>query len=295
MSRAASIIDALGHIGLFSGVYVAGAFVCLAQLGGVAVVPPPRAIGAITLLATAAYALDRVKLRGAWIDPADVASQPARYAFLQRHATAVRVTAFVMLVLGAALGTPITHWAPLAAVMIPVGVAVYAAKPRGTRARPKDVIAVKNGYVTAGIVGFTLVAAVCVAAPADTVRSWMEVARLRWVPLAAAAALLALRVYLDAALCDLDDEAADRRFGTATFATRMGSARAWRYTGVLRWVLVVAIAVATPCPWRARAAWSCMTLLGMLVLRLRGPTAVRDWVDLRLPVEACGATMVLWL
>jgi hypothetical protein len=200
-----------------------------------------------------------------------------------------------MLALGAALGMSITRWAPWATVMIPIGVAVYAARPRGTRARPKDVIAIKNAYVAGGIVGFTVLATLCTAAPADTLRSWLDTARLHALPLVAAALLVGLRVYLDAALCDLDDEAADRRFGTATFATRMGIARAWRYTGLLRWTLVLAIVLAAPCPWRARVAWSSMTLLGMAALRLHGPLRVRDWVDLRLPLEACGATLILLL
>jgi 4-hydroxybenzoate polyprenyltransferase len=287
----------LGHIGLFSGLYVAAAFVSLAQLAGIVTVAPPLALVSLTLLATAAYALDRVKLRDRWIDPSDIASQPDRYAFLQPRARTIRTLAFLMLLLGGALGLTFTHWAPLATILIPLGVAVYAARPRGNRPRPKDILGLKNTYVAAGIVGFSLFAAVAIAAPADTLDSWRTVVTTNAAALAAAAVLLALRVFLDAAVCDLDDENADRRFGTATLATKFGHRRAWNYTAVLRVILIIAIPLALPCPWRPRIVWTAASILGMLSLRLTHPEGgrVRDWVDIRLPIEAALATTTLWL
>jgi hypothetical protein len=285
----------IGHLGLLSGLYVAAAFVSLAQLAGVVIVPPPLVLLSITLLATAAYALDRVKLRDRWIDPSDLASQPDRYAFLQPRARAVRGLAVLMLLLGGAFGLAATRWAPLAALLIPLGVAAYAARPRGARPRPKDILGLKNTYVAAGILGFSLLTAIAVAAPADTPDSWRSVVTTHAAALTAAAFLLALRVVLDAALCDLDDESADRRFGTATLATTLGHRRAWRYTGWLRFILIIAIPLALPCPWRPRLVWTAATILGMLSLRLAHPDRVRDWVDIRLPIEATLATTALWL
>ena len=123
----------LGHVGLFSGLYVAAAFVSLAQLAGVVIVPPPLALLSITLLSTAAYALDRVKLRDRWIDPSDPTSQPDRYAFLQPRARTVRALAFLMLLVGGLLGLTYTDWAPLAALLIPLGVLLGMPLPGGMR------------------------------------------------------------------------------------------------------------------------------------------------------------------
>lgn len=285
----------LGHIGFFSGLYVTAAFVSLAQLSGIAIAPPPLILLSLTLLATAAYALDRVKLRDSWIDPSDLQSQPERYTFLRPRARAVRLGAFMMLATGGAIGWRITHWAPLAAVMIPIGVAVYAARPRGARARPKDILAIKNAYVAVGIVGFSLLSAIALAAPADTLTSWWKTSNVYAVPLLMSAAVLALRVFLDAALCDIDDEAADKQFGTATLATTFGPRRAWSYTGWMRLALILAIPLAAPCPWRPRVVWTCTSILGMLVLRFVHPERIRDWVDVRLPLEAIVATTTLWM
>lgn len=285
----------LGHLGLFAGLYVTGAFVSLAQLSGLVTVPPPLALLSLLLLSTAAYTLDRVKLRDSWIDPADLASQPERYAFLRPRARLIRSLAFLMLIAGGALGLTFTRWAPVAALLIPLGVAAYAARPRGHRPRPKDILVLKNSYVTAGIVGFSVIAALALAAPSDSLESVYAIARLNILPLTAAALLLALRVFLDAALCDIDDTTADRHYGTATISTTFGIRRAWRYTGWLRLILIIAIPLAFPCPWRPRVTWTCTTILGMLSLRLAQPDRIRDWVDLRLPAEAAVTTLSLWL
>lgn len=285
----------LGHVGLFAGLYVAAASVSLGQLSGLVIVPPPLELLALLLLATAAYTLDRVKLRDAWIDPADVSSQPERYGFLRPRSRAVRVLAFLMLLTGGALGLMFTHWAPLAALLIPLGVAAYAARPRGRRPRPKDVIGIKNLYVAAGIVGFAALSVAAVGARVDSMSGWIEVASANAVALAAAGALLGVRVVLDAALCDIDDAPADKQFGTATLASTFGVRRAWLSTGWARLALIGAIPLAYPCPWRSRLVWLVVTALGTLALRLARPSQLRDWVDLRLPAEAALASALLWV
>jgi 4-hydroxybenzoate polyprenyltransferase len=199
-----------------------------------------------------------------------------------------------MLLVGGALGLTITHWAPLAVLLIPLGVAAYAARPRGRRPRPKDIIGVKNAYVAGGIVGFAVLSVLAVAAPVDSLEGWLGAGRTHVVPIAVAGVLLGVRVALDAALCDIDDESADREYGTATLATTFGVRGAWLSTGWARLMLIVAMPLASPCPWRPRMVWAGVTVLGMLSLRLARPAHVRDWVDLRFPAEAVLAGMLVW-
>src|SRR3954469_13059925 len=72
----------LGHMGVWAGLYVGAAFVMATQLAaGGRLGPRPDLLLGVVLVASACYALDRVKLRDGWIDPADVEGQAERYAF----------------------------------------------------------------------------------------------------------------------------------------------------------------------------------------------------------------------
>ena len=259
--------------------------------------PAPRirweAVAWVLLTGISAYALDRVKLRDAWIDPADVHGQPRRYGYLRPRARMVRMLAFAALVSGTVIGMRVTPSAPVAAISAVCGVVCYAPGPRRGRARLKDVHGLKNLYIAAGITGFAVIAAVAGASPIGTVAEMWRVAAAHAAPIACAAALLAVRVAVDAALCDLDDEESDRRFGTATLPVTLGGRRAWIYTGVARAFLALATLVAWPCPWRARVVWATVGVAGIAVLRLRRPERIRDPVDLRLAIEALAATVLL--
>ncbi len=289
------MLEALGHIGAWPGLYAVGAFICFAQLSGLEARPAHFAAAALSvfLTATGAYALDRVKLRDAWIDPADASAQPRRYAFLTRHSRAVRTLAFLLLIAGAIAGLAISHWAPLAGACSALGVACYAPTPRGSRPRPKDIVWIKNCYVALGITAFAAMAAIAAASPADAPGAWLDLARAHAPAIAAAAAIVAVRIALDAALCDIDDEPADRAHGTSTLPTTLGPGHTWRLTGIARIFLA---AVILACPWvpfHARVVWSILTLVGLIALRTRRPDRLRDIVDLRLAAEGALAAAAL--
>lgn len=282
------MFQAAGHLGLFAGLYVCGAVVCLGQVAGLWDRPAAGVLVAVLLVATGAYALDRVKLRDAWLDPADAEAHPARYAFLRPRAALVRIGALACLVLGGIVGATVHPWAPLAAFLALVGVVAYAGRPRRLRPRIKDRLPFKNAYVAAGITGFAGLAAI-----AGSGGAVMPASASSWLALAGAAVVVFLRVLIDAALCDLDDETADRAHGTATLATTVGAARAWAWTGAARAAVPLVTLAAAWCPWRARLIWAALAVAGMAALRVRRPRRVRDFVDLRLPVEAAVATAIL--
>jgi 4-hydroxybenzoate polyprenyltransferase len=284
-------LRALGHIGAWAGVYVCAAFIFVSQIAGLTQLWPRWDLTlAVLLIATACYALDRVKLRSSWIDPADEASQPQRFAYLKPRAGWVRTAAVVMLVTGAALGARITPWSWAAAIAAPLGVAAYAPRGRGTRGpRLKDRVWLKNTYVGAGIAGFSVLAALASASGIG----FVEATRQHLFPLMCAGALVAVRAALDAALCDIDDEETDRRFGTSTPATWLGGRRLWRYAIFARAALTVATLAAWPCPLRARLAWGAAMAAGTVALRARPPRRVRDWVDARFLAEAALTTAAL--
>lgn len=282
----------LGHIGFWAGVYVGASFVFVAQMSGLSPgLPPWEALLAVVLIATAAYSIDRVKLAGRWLDPADAEAQPERFAFLRPRARVVRTLAFLMLVAGSVLGLRFTPWSLLVAPAVIAGVAAYAPRPRGTGARLKDRIWLKNAYVGAGITVFAAAAALVVAQSRQG-RPLRELVEVRGSALAVAVSLLFLRVVLDAALCDIDDEPTDRRFGTATFATLLGGPRLWAWSLFARAALTVAVVLAMPCPLPFRIGWGGAMALGTLALRARPPSRIRDWIDARFLAEAALATVI---
>lgn len=294
------VLRAAGHVGAFAGMYVAGAMVCVWQLGGLEKLtgretPSIAALTAVLLIATGTYALDRVKVRTSWMDPSDRVAQPERYAFLDAQPRRVRYGAAIGLIIGAGIGCRV-HWlAPVAAALAAIGVIAYAPRARkGTlaRARIKDHLGIKNLYVAAGITSFATVAAVADAAsrPAWSIE---DVLGSGWSGLLAASALVGFRVMCEAAICDLDDETADRMHGTRTLPTVVGGRAAWKWTGLARVLLPVATLACVWCPWRARVVWAVVGMLGVLAMRVRRPRKVRDLVDVRLAIESVVASAAL--
>lgn len=278
----------LSYLALWPGLYVAAGVVFILQIAGVRLATPAAMLSVVFAASTGTgtYLLDRVKLRDVWLDPADALAHPARYALLARHSRAVRAGAFVLLGAAAAAGaaspSPWLAGLPLAAA---AGVVLYAPRPRGAGPRVKDVLLVKNLYVSGGITGFALLVAL-----AGTPPGWIVQA---WPALALAAATLFVRVVADAVLCDLDDQESDRAHGTATLPTALGRRRAWRAAMAAR-LGVGAVLLATPwCPGPARLAWGVLTIASSLLLRRLNPAAVRDWVDARFALEAIIATVAL--
>ena len=291
-----------GDIGLWAGLYAAAAYICVAQLSGLwntgvdGVVDPLRAaFAALSLLltTTGAYALDRVKLRDEWIDPADVRSRPRRYSFLIAHASQVRVLSVLLFVAGMATGLAVSPCAPIAGFCAFAGVAIYAPHPRAARPRIKDLLWLKNAYVALGMTGFVTFAVLASIAPRDAGPAvWLATIQSHAPSLACACVLLCARAWLDAAVSDIDDEAADRTTGTGTLPTSIGRERTWNLTAVLRIVLICSILLCTPCPWPARAAWATAGTIGLIVVRTLRPQSLSDAVDLRFICEAFFATLM---
>lgn len=277
------------HAAVWAGVYVAAAVVCLAQVAGLDVGVGAgarlRAAGFAFATAAAVYLLDRAKLRDAWLDPADAEAHPGRYAFVAGHSRALRVAMVVLLVVAAWLGWGLAAWGAAVPVVAAVGVLVYAGRPRARRARPKDVVLLKNGYVAAGITGFAVLVGLAAAGGAGA-EGMGALIRAHAGALAVSCVHLAVRVFADAVLCDLDDEDADRRYGTGTLPTHLGRRRAWNVAVGVRLGVAGALVLVPAGPLGARAGWAAVTVVSSLWLRLAAPGRVRDWVDARFGVEA---------
>ncbi|MBS0188040.1 MAG: hypothetical protein JSS51_08220 [Planctomycetes bacterium] len=274
------------------GLYACAALVCVHQLlrpSGM-VVPSPVVLAIVFLATTAIYAIDRVKLFARSFDPADVAAEPRRYHFLAGRRELAR--AFAVLFAIAAIGLAMQLGAVAVTVVIAAvcGGIVYAPRARDGRARIKDVLWIKNAFTAVGLAAFvTYFASIDRVFPSGTA----DFAPANWAALISAAGLVGGRVFLDAALCDLDDERTDRVFGTRTLCTEFGSMRVWRCTGVARVVLLAACVLAGSLSMEGRVSWAVAMGLGMLALRVRKPRRVRQIVDGRLMWEAMMTTGVL--
>lgn len=307
---------ALSAFAVWSGVYVSGATVFFIQITGT----PGVHLFWVALMAWATgagvYLLDRVKLKDAWLDPADQASRPAHHALLTARPAAVRAAAAVLLA-GAMLialnAAPPGHLAlveaiPLAAV---IGVALYAARPRRARPRPKDLLAIKNAYTAGGITALAILLTLCwlptwhrlggMTVPGDDLTgdyfpgvagpgiAGPGIAGPVWI---FAAAVLWARVFVDASLCDIDDLDADARFATRTFAVAIGPARTRRAAIAARLLIAAALALVPVGPAPARTAWAAASAATAITLLLRHRDW-RDYIDLSLGIEAACVTIYL--
>lgn len=285
----------LSHLAVWAGVYVAASVACFAQIAGLAHLLPPRtwtlALVYAFCTAAAVYLLDRIKLADRWLDPADRSSHPARFEFLTRRRAVVRALILTLLLLGAAAGAVVTPLAPILSLAACVGVTLYAGRPRRARPRPKDLLLVKNASVAGGIGAFAILVTLAGAGPL-TPEAIRGLLRSSLAPLAFSAAHLFARVWADAALCDLDDEAADRAFGTGTLATHFGRRRAWNTALALRLALAAALALVPVGPGEWRLAWALITVVSSVGLRIAAPARVRDWVDARFGAEAVAAAIL---
>jgi 4-hydroxybenzoate polyprenyltransferase len=289
VGTAGATLKNLGHLGLWSGAYVSAAVVCFLQLARI-VAAPDAWVAAIVFagaVASGVYLLDRVKLRDRWLDPADALAHPGRYAYLSGRTRQARLLAAGFLIVGIVAGMWVSAWAAGVGIAAVLGVIVYAGRARGQRARPKDLLVIKNFYVAAGITGFAVTIAVGMGG--------VDSAAYRWPSWVFGSAMLLGRVLADAAICDLDDEEADRRYLTSTLPTRLGRVAAWNWAMGFRLLVMVAIATIPLGPRNARWSWAIATGAGIVVLRAWNPEKVRDAVDLRLPAEAVAATLLAWM
>jgi 4-hydroxybenzoate polyprenyltransferase len=286
----------LGHLGLWAGFYALAALICFNQLSRTNDgFPLPRweAMVCVLLTATAVYSLDRVKLFTDWLDPADIAAQPDRYSFLLRRTPAVRLLALSLLLAAAGFGFLFHPFTPFIVLFAALSTVFYAPKARGAIARVKDRLWLKNAYVAVGMTGFAALMSL-LSGLGHMSDIFQRVLNLE-LDFAIAFVAVCLRVFFDAALCDIDDEPTDLAYRTETFATSFGSRRVWHWAGLGRLLLAIGLLVALPLPLAARALWSAAMLLGMIALRWRHPVRIRDTVDIRFLPEAAFVTIVLWL
>ncbi|GJQ29622.1 MAG: UbiA family prenyltransferase [Gemmatimonadaceae bacterium] len=306
------MIRSLAHLAFFAAVYVAAAVVCAAQLTGAQGALTPGVLFYAWCTALLAYLLDRVKLRDAWLDPADRAAHPARFAFLFARRRAAR-----LLMAGAGCVSLVTGWMlhptpPIAAAgtfATIAGVLLYAGRPRpptaGGWGRVKDRFVIKNLFVGVGIAGFAVLI-VCLAAArregagvgggdAASISEVFTHAPRPPLLLALTFAYLTLRIYADAVLCDIDDEDSDRAHGTRTLPTRFGGDRAWNIAMWLRLALAASLLLWPVGPFAARAAWAVFSAAVTIALRWWRPAKIRDLVDARFGVEAACVWAVMLL
>lgn len=151
----------------------------------------------------AAYLLDRVKLRDAWLDAADRQAHPARYAFLGRRTTAVRALIAVAVAGATAAGAAVSRWMIPVPIAACAGVTVYAPRPRGRTPRLKDRLVLKNTYVAGGIAGFAVATVFVAHAAAWAVVTVASSASLRVVSPAPVRDWVDLRFALEAAATTL--------------------------------------------------------------------------------------------
>lgn len=270
-----SFAQALSHLALWPGLYVASA-VCFVVL--IAARPAVHdtawllAVPFAACTAAAAYLLDRVALRDSLVDPAEAAANPRRTAFLAPHRRLIRLVSLALLIAATAIAALVSPALLPVPWLSALGVIAYTARPRLMPRAVKDLLLVKNAYVAGGIAGFAAVIAAAVFPG-------------RSLAILIAALPLAVRVFADAALCDLDDEAGDRRAGTATLATAFGRRAALNLATSLRAVAALMVVTLPLGPSGPRLLWAGAGLVGIALIRLASPLKIRDWIDLDLPAE----------
>ncbi len=239
--------------------------------------PPARAAAAYICAAATAigvYLLDRVKITDRLMDPADPHAKPGRYAFLHPRRAPLRWAVLVLAAVAAVAAWFVQPFAVLLVAGAFAGIHGYSGRVTHSepRTRVKDIFLVKNLAVAAAIVAFTLGLALLGS------RSMCD-----WPVVVAGVVLLGVRIAADAALCDIDDEAADRQFGTRTLPTRIGRDRTWLAALCIGVALVIASTL-LPAPARARHArvlWSGLALASGAAIRVRNPAQLRDLIDIR--------------
>lgn len=197
---------------------------------------------AVLVMASGAYILDRVKLAGSHMDPADDDAHEVRMRFARTHHRILRTFAMVELCAGSVL-LAISSWlmhAPVALQILAVcaGPAailaglVYAPGPaRSGLLRGKDVLVLKPLLVACAVTGLALlpdIVTMQLKSPA-----WRE-----------AALIVCVLVWVvgDAILSDIDDVESDQRWGTDTVPGRIGAKWAVFACIILHGVVVVVLA-----------------------------------------------------
>lgn len=288
------IVSILGHLAVPVGLYLAGCVACVLTGLGVLIEHGAAAAWALAgafLAGQSMYLLDRVKLCDAWLDPADEAAQPERFAFLARHSNFIRVLVAVDAAAAMAIAALIHPMLPLAVAGLLASIVLYAGLPRTAsspeqrgRRRLKDILVIKNIAVAGGITAYSLAVAWTLAVTG----SQHTPDRRAWIW---AGGFVFLHVLADALLCDIDDAPSDQRFGTRTLAWRWGSGPTRCLAVFVVLVALVLTAATTPSSSPSHAEmmrwlWA-MGMAASSLWLVRVPAGrMRTAVDLRLPTMA---------
>lgn len=230
------------------------------------------------LVGLGVYLLDRVKLTDRAFELGDAESVPGRYAFVQRHARALRVFAVVSLAGATAIGAT-AWWVLIPVPVIAAGVVtVYSGGLTPSRAGLKTVLVVKN-----------LIVAVCLAS-LGVVAAMAESHRLS-VPVAAWGVVL-VRVFADSVACDIADAPHDRAHGTGTVPGRFGNAAGWGAV-IACDVVACALGLGVHGTHGAALVWTVGALVTTPLIALAPTRFVRDLVDVRLTALAIGAMLAM--
>ncbi|MFT5422455.1 MAG: hypothetical protein ACI89L_000212 [Phycisphaerales bacterium] len=258
----------LSDLAIVSGLYVVGCVTAAYLLAGQPI--DSSVVVAAGLCAVGLYLIDRVKLRDRDFDSADLAAMPERHEFLRHHAVRLRWGSVALFAVSSLLFA-LHH--PWLSVMPPMGllaVVFYSLGPRHG-ARPKDQLLIKNAIVAAAMA--CLVGLVLWAHGVDLLAR-TQFALLGW---------LALVVFGDAALSDLDDTVSDQRFQTQTLPNTLG--HPWTWAMALLVQIGGSVVLLTLGPQDRVAWWLGLGIpVSTAVLWLARLGRVRDPIDLRLPL-----------
>lgn len=294
-SKARGVVAAAGHLGLWPALYAGAVLCCFLQLSGLWRRDRAdfTALASVIFTALGTYLIDRVKLWPRFADPADRISQPMRYAFLGRHDMLARMLAIVSLVAGAAFAWRLSRWAPLLVLFSVVGAALYAPRARSNRPRLKDIFLFKNFYTAAGLVAFAAIISLITFLPGYRPIGWWRL--LESPATLCAAAILMLRVLIDAILCDIDDETGDRSSKTRTAVTQLGKSRVVYLATIAQLLLACLLPMLRPLALIARALWGLSLIVSTLLSLRVHPESQKNFIDLRFPIEAALITIILML
>ncbi len=216
------------------------------------------------------YLLDRVKPLDRLVDPADRAADPQRFAFVWSHASVLRRVNWVLFVVALASGLWLGWLAAGAVVLGHLSVLAYAHRPArlasgsGRATRVKDLFLLKNALVGTGMAVFALFLLWTSAGVVSLAAWWASL----WV---------GSLISIDALVCDLDDAAADRAYGTATVASRCGLG-VTRWTGGGAYAMLGLAVLLFGAQSAAEFLWVVGPLTGAAVI-VSGVTPVRVLID----------------
>jgi len=290
----------MGHMAVWLGLYFTATYAAAALLLGRALVP--AALLGSFCAGMAIYLLDRLKVRDALLDRADLAADPHRHHFLRAHARFFRQMIWGLVF----IGTVSVMLLSLANILLPVvgvgGVILYTHRahtgqssqpnqpdqpdpPAQPRARLKDRLLIKNLLPGGAIAGFGTMLALQSPTGSSTPFSIAAIAVV---------VCLTILVTTDAALCDIDDQASDKAHGTRTLPIVLG----------VRWTWITAIGLQLLAglgllgvlgraePARSVILWWTGVNLGANIVLCSLPVrSLRDLVDLKMPV----VITIVWL